>query len=76
MTLDDLKKTYRQLFNTDEGKIVLNDLELRFHILASTYVPGDPHDTSYREGQRSVVLTILRMMEEKTNQEIQQAKDE
>ena len=76
MTLDDLKKTYRQLFNTDEGKIVLNDLELRFHSLTTTYVPGDPHDTSYREGQRSVVLTILRMMEEKTNQEIQQAKDE
>ena len=76
MTLDDLKKTYRQLFNTDEGKIVLTDLELRFHSLATTYVPGDPHDTSYREGQRSVVLTILRMMEEKTNQEFQQEKDE
>ena len=75
MKLDDLKKTYRQLFNTDEGKVVLRDLKLRNHVLSSSYVAGDPHDTSFREGQRSVVLTIMRMMEEKTAEEMQQLKE-
>ena len=75
MKLDDLKKTYRQLFNTDEGKVVLRDLKLRNHVLSSSFVAGDPHDTSFREGQRSVVLTIMRMMEEKTNREIQQQEE-
>ena len=75
MKLDDLKKTYRQLFNTDEGKIVLRDLKLRNHVLSSSFVAGDPHDTSFREGQRSVILTIMRMMEEKTNREIQQQEE-
>lgn len=75
MKLDDLKKTYRQLFNTDEGKIVLRDLKLRNHALTTTFVAGDPHDTSFREGQRSVVLTIMRMMEEKTAEEMQQLKE-
>ena len=75
MKLDDLKKTYRQLFNTDEGKIVLRDLKLRNHALTTTFVAGDPHDTSFREGQRSVILTIMRMMEEKTKAEIQQQEE-
>ena len=75
MKLDDLKKTYRQLFNTDEGKIVLRDLKLRNHALTTTFVAGDPHDTSFREGQRSVILTIMRMMEEKTAEEMQQLKE-
>ena len=75
MKLDDLKKTYRQLFNTDEGKVILRDLKLRNHMLSSTFVPGDTNDTAFREGQRSVVLTILRMMEEKTTAEIQQLKE-
>ena len=75
MKLDDLKKTYRQLFNTDEGKVVLRDLKLRNHVLSSSFVAGDPHDTSFREGQRSVILTIMRMMEEKTKAEIQQQEE-
>ena len=75
MKLDDLKKTYRQLFNTDEGKIVLRDLKLRNHALTTTFVAGDPHDTSFREGQRSVDLTIMRMMEEKTAEEMKQLKE-
>ena len=75
MNLDDLKKTYRQLFNTDEGKIVLRDLKQRNHVLSSSFVAGDPHDTSFREGQRSVILTIMRMMEEKTAEEMQQLKE-
>jgi hypothetical protein len=44
-------------------------------MLSSTFVPGDTNDTAFREGQRSVVLTILRMMEEKTTAEIQQLKE-
>ena len=75
MKLDDLKKTYRQLFNTDEGKVVLRDLKLRNHVLSSSFVAGAPHDTSFREGQRSVDLTIMRMMEEKTAEEMQQLKE-
>ena len=53
----------------------MRDLKLRNHALTTTFVAGDPHDTSFREGQRSVILTIMRMMEEKTKAEIQQQED-
>jgi len=65
MNIENLLATYRAVFETDDGKLVLADLEKRFHLSASTFERGDPHYSAFLEGQRSVVLTIKAMMEER-----------
>jgi acyl-CoA-binding protein len=58
-----LKKNYEFIFNTDEGKEVLVDLEKRCHYHATTNVKGDSHESAYMEGQRSVLLFIKSMLQ-------------
>ena len=55
---------YKEVFSTAEGKKVLEDLEKRFSYNSSTFVPNSD-ETVYREGQRSVVVLIHSMIEEK-----------
>ena len=57
-----LKKNYVYIFNTDEGKEVLTDLEKRCHYHSNTKVKVDIHEISYMEGQRSVILFIKSML--------------
>ena len=63
-----LKTNYKYIFNTDEGKEVLADLEKRCHYHSTTNVKGDSHESAYMEGQRSVILFIKSMLRE--NKEI------
>lgn len=56
-----LAKTYAAAFNGGAGAEVLEDLQRRFGARLS-YVKGDPHETAFREGQRSVVVTIQTLM--------------
>ena len=67
--LETIQLFYRQAFNTAEGLVVLDDLKKRFNINGSTFERGDPHYSAYLEGQRSVVLSIMRFMEEKQQRE-------
>ena len=60
--LQGLQKNYEYIFNTDEGKRVLADLEKRCHYHSTTNVKGDSHESAYMEGQRSVVLFIKSML--------------
>ena len=57
-----LKKNYEYIFNTEEGKEVLTDLEKRCHYHSTTKVKGDSHESAYMEGQRSVILFIKSML--------------
>ena len=57
-----LKKNYVYIFNTDEGKEILSDLEKRCHYHSTTNVKGDSHESAYMEGQRSVILFIKSML--------------
>ena len=57
-----LKKNYQYIFNTDEGKEVLSDLEKRCHYHSTTNIKGDSHESAYLEGQRSVFLFIKQML--------------
>ena len=50
------------IFNSDEGKIVLADLEKRCHYHSTTNIKGDSHESAYMEGQRSVLLFIKSML--------------
>ena len=60
--LQGLQKNYEYIFNTDEGKKILSDLEKRCHYHSTTNVKGDSHESAYMEGQRSVILFIKSML--------------
>ena len=57
-----LVKAYRELFASEAGMEVLNDLCKSCHIHHST-MDANPHEMAYKEGERSVVLRILRTIE-------------
>ena len=61
--IEGLRKNYEYIFNTDEGKEVLVDLEKRCHYHSTTNVKGDSHESAYMEGQRSVLLFINSMLQ-------------
>ena len=66
--LKQLKISYNNIFETDDGKLVMSDLEKRCHYHATTNVKGDSHESAYMEGQRSVLLFIKQMLlKENTN---------
>ena len=60
--IEGLKVNYKTIFNTDEGKRGLVDLEKRCHYHSTTNVKGDSHESAYMEGQRSVLLFIKSML--------------
>ena len=60
--LKELQTNYKIIFNSDEGKEVLADLEKRCHYHSTTNVKGDSHESAYMEGQRSVILFIKSML--------------
>ena len=67
-----LRDNYQYIFNTDEGKEVLSDLEKRCHYHSTTNVKGDSHESAYMEGQRSVLLFIKSMLQ-KENENVKRA---
>lgn len=60
-TLRKIVTAYAEAMKSRDGAVMLSDLVKRFAQRGS-FVPDDPHATSYREGQRSVVLSIQRYM--------------
>ena len=58
-----LKKNYKYIFGTGEGKQVMSDLEKRCHHHTTTNVKGDSHESAYMEGQRSILLFIKAMLQ-------------
>lgn len=62
----DIKKeqvaTYQALFNTNDGKFVLEDLR-KFFGDRPSFVVGDSYQTAYNEGQRYMYLRIKKILE-------------
>jgi hypothetical protein len=56
---DRVVRAYREVFNSEAGQIVLEDMVKTFHVLNSTYADNQ-NETYYREGERSVVIRILK----------------
>lgn len=52
---------YRETFATDFGQRVLWDMMKQF-MLRTSYADGNPHGTAFNEGQRDVLLHILRKL--------------
>ena len=57
-----LKAVYRNVFSSDSGRIVLKDLMQRSGILKPTTIPGDAILSAFNDGQRQIVLGVLRQM--------------
>ena len=64
--LKQLKQDYKNTFSTKEGDAVIADLKSAYYHRGS-YSKNDPHETSYREGQRSVIVRIINLMKEDKN---------
>lgn len=65
----ELKQAYRRLFQTDDGKVVREDLESFCGFLkTSTNIEWNPYYVMFAEGRRRVYLRIQSMiMKEKKN---------
>ena len=66
--IEQLKNDYKIIFNTDEGKRILNDLEKRCHEFATTF-SKDSYETAFFEGQRSILIFIKAMIKNINNKE-------
>lgn len=52
-------QAYQNVFGQGDGRIVLNDILKRGGTLETSVIPGDPYQTHFREGRRSLALEIL-----------------
>lgn len=56
-----IQQAYKRLFESPDGQLVLEHLaRTNFVFDKSTFVQGDPHQSALHEGQRRVVLSIMR----------------
>ena len=57
-----LREDYKISFGSDQGKRVLNDLEIRCHEFVTTFSKNNSYETSFLEGQRSILVFIKAMI--------------
>lgn len=65
---------YFETFSSEPGMAVLKDMRSIYYDRQS-YVPGDPDQTAFREGQRSVVFEILSALKSSKHPEIFEVPD-
>jgi len=63
--LKQLELDYKQVFNSPEGKNVLEDLKKRCSFYSTSHIKGDSHESAFLEGTRSVILFINNMLNKK-----------
>jgi len=63
--IKDLIQHYKAIFKSDDGKMVMDDLEKRCFYNTSTYNSKEPNETAFFEGQRTVLLFIKSMINHK-----------
>lgn len=57
-------KMYKSVFEEGDGPAVLADMAKKYHVFSPTIVAGMPeYNFYYMEGQRNVVLSILKMLD-------------
>ena len=61
----------QKCFDTPDGKIALNRLSRLCNENEPCYVDGNPMGTAYKEGQRSVILHIRKLLAKNINEEKQ-----
>ena len=63
--VEQLRKDYKIVFGSDEGKRVLNDISIRCHESSTTFSKDNSHETAFLEGQRSISLFIKGILKSK-----------
>jgi hypothetical protein len=63
--IKNIQKDYLSCFSSASGQRVLEDMKKSYNDRSSH--ADDPYDTAFNEGQRSVYLSILFLMEEIKN---------
>jgi hypothetical protein len=56
------RKAYKNIFTTEDGKIVLRHLCKTCCVTSPAFVAGDAQTTAYNNGKRDIVLAILRFV--------------
>lgn len=68
MTPERIRETYRTVFSSMNGRVVLADLEAKYGNRSTVQkergMPIDPNDVLVREGERRVLLRIKHMLKE------------
>ena len=62
--IKDLIKQYKTIFGSNDGKMVMEDLEKRCFYNVTTFSKGD-NETAFFEGQRTILLFIKSMINHK-----------
>ena len=60
--LINLVKNYKIVFNSDDGKKVIEDLEKRCHEFVTTHDKQSATESAFLEGQRSVLIFMKNMI--------------
>ena len=63
-------QAYQRLFNSKDGRTVLADLAKQYHLLTPMFSPKvtDHQSLMVMDGQRSVVITILKILKININE--------
>ena len=64
--IKELQEDYKIVFGSDQGKKVLQDLKKRCHFYTTTHVQGDSHESAYYEGQRSIIVFVENLINQKS----------
>lgn len=66
---------YKSTFDTPHGERVLRHLMRVSGVTGSSFVAGDPHATAFKEGQRHIVMSILKFTKKDTEALIKQIEE-
>ena len=55
-------KAYKEVFQSEKGQIILEDLVASFSVMKPSFFDC-PRKSAYKEGQKSVVLSILKVLD-------------
>ncbi len=61
VTRHSLRAAYRAVFESDQGKVVLNDLSIVTNFMRTTH-NSNPTDAAFNEGKRAAFSYILKML--------------
>lgn len=68
MTDDEITRSYKTCFESDAGKVVLDDLKRRCFFVSQTHVVDHPDMTAFNNGKRDALLEILYRVEKDLTQ--------
>lgn len=67
-----LHASYKRVFESPDGELVLKHIMKVAKVTRPTFVSGDPHQTSFNEGQRHLALSIMRFVRKNHDELIKQ----